>query len=252
MTITIVSAYWLVPNRWRTTLEARVAKLSIPELDEALSVVKTILEGRSDVEIQSLARGLVQLIAPASAIVPEGVPLVFAFQPRMIYQLYGNNMTSGQPQSLTFLESLAIGTLIALNRACRAMEQVKFTGTSLNVCTEIASARAFGEWIYMVCLQEGGAPYFNKPQTQQDVRAAVKAKVKQSKNLAAKKGWRKKNKPYKQKIFDFYEMNKSKFKSTAHAASEVFATETIDPDDKIEYSTVYKWLLAYVKAKKQN
>lgn len=251
MTITMVNSDWLVPNRWRTTLESRVAKISIPELHEAFSVAKTILEGRSDAEIQRLARGLVKLIASVRTMESVGVPLVFTLEPRMVYQLYGHGLTSEKSQGLTLVDSMAIGGLIALNRACKMMEQVKVTGTSLDTCTAIASARAFGEWSYMLCIQESGAQYFNKLQPQQDIRAAVKAKVKQSKNLAATKGWRKKNKPYKQKIFDFYEMHKAKFKSTAHAAAEVFATETIDPEDGIEYSTVYKWLLAYVKAKKQ-
>lgn len=246
MTITIVASDWLVPNRWCTTLEPRVSKLSIPELDEALSLVKTILEGRSDGEIQSLARDLVQSIAPISAMEPEGVPLAFAFEPRMIYELFSNSITSSQPQTLTFLESLAIGTLIALNRACRAMDQANSVGNSLNACMAISSVRAFGEWIYMVCLQENGSPYFNKSQTQQDIRAAVKAKIKQSKAAAAKKGWRKEIKPHKQAVFEYYEQHKAEFYSLSDATSKIKDANITEFKD----STVYNWLLAYVKAKK--
>ena len=250
MTITIVSSDWLVPNRWSTNLGPRVAKLSIPELDVTYSVAKVILDQRSDAEIQGLARGLVQLIAPESNKGVAGVPLGFAFEPRIVFQLFNDGLTSEQAQGLTLLESMAIGGLIALNRACKLTEQVKPSGNALNACAAIASARACGEWLYMVRMQESGALYTNKLQPEQEVRAAVKAKVKQAKTLAAKKGWRKLNKPYKQKVFDFYDAHKLKFKSVAHATKEVFATETIDSDE-IEHSTVYKWLLAYVKAQKQ-
>jgi hypothetical protein len=247
MTVTIIRTKSVLPKNWRKTLEPRVRKLSIPELLDAFCAAEQILESRSDVEVQNMAGELVQSIAPMT-VVANGPALPVC--PRMIYLRYSNSSNSTPPKGLSLLESLAIGTLFALDRACDAMTAAKTKPTWQKACTALASARAFGEWVFMVCMQENGSPYLNKSQNQPEVRAAVKAKIKQAKNLAAKKGWRKKNKPYKQKVFDFYELHKSKFKSTAHAASEVFETQTIGSDEGIAFSTVYNWLRAYVKAKK--
>ena len=90
MTVTVASSNWLVPNNWRTTLEPRVANFSTPELDEALCVIKTVLEGRSDAEIQSLALSLVHLVAPDSTIELKGVPLGFVFEPRIVFLGHGD------------------------------------------------------------------------------------------------------------------------------------------------------------------
>jgi hypothetical protein len=244
--MTIVTSDWLVPNNWRSTLEPRLVKLSIPELDEAFAAVKTILKGRSEAEVQSLAADLVQSITPGRAKKTKGVPLVFELEPRMISQLYSNSLTSAHQQAQTLVESLAIGTLISLNRACRAMDQAKNIGLSLNACAAIASARAFCEWIHVVCMQQDGFPFFNKPQTQQDIRAAVKAKIKQSKAAAAKKGWRSELKLEKKAVFDYYEQHKAEFKSLAKAATKIKDANITN----YEYSTVYSWLRANVQAKK--
>lgn len=244
MTITMVSPDWLVPNRWRTTLAARVAKLSIPELDQALSVVKTILEGRADAEIQSLARGLVQLIAPVSTTELEGVPLVFAFEPRMIYQLYSNGLISDQPKALTLLESLAVGTLIALNRACKAMDQAQNIGTSLNACAAIASARAFSEWLYMVSSLKNDAGALEHLFPRQ-VRNAAKKKISAKASSKSKAYWDGKLAPAKQKMVEAYEAGKP-WESTLKAAEEISNNIVTDT---VKFDKLYKWLLAYVNSK---
>lgn len=243
MTITIIRTKSLVPKNWRTTLEARVQKLSIPELFDPYWSAEQILESRSDDEVQNMANELVQLIAQMTA-VANGPALPIC--PRMIYLRYSNSLNLTPPKGLSLLESLAIGSLFSLHRACDAMTAAKTKPTWREACTAVASARAFGEWIYMVCMQEGGSPYFNKSQTQQNVRAAVKAKIKQSKAAAAKKGWRKEIKPHKQAVFEYYEQHKAEFKSLADATSKIKDANITEFKD----STVYNWLRAYVKAKK--
>jgi hypothetical protein len=244
MTVTVASSNWLVPNNWRTTLEPRVANFSTPELDEALCVIKTVLEGRSDAEIQSLALSLVHLVAPDSTIELKGVPLGFVFEPRIVFQLYGKGLNSEQTQGLTLLESIALGGLIALNRACRVMEQVKSSGNAPNACTAIASASACGEWLYMVSSLKSNANALEHLFPRQ-VRIAAKKKVSAKASSKSTAYWEGKLAPAKQKMVEAYEAGKP-WASTKEAAEEISNNIVTDT---VKHDKLYKWLLAYVNGK---
>ena len=244
MTVTVVSANWLVPNNWKTTLEPRVAKLSIPELDETLSVAKTILDHRSDAEIQSLSHGLVQLIASESAVELEGVPLGFSFEPRIVYQLFIDGMTSEESQGLKLLESMAIGALIALNRACRVVEQAGSSANSLSACTAIASARVCGEWLYMVSSLKSNADALENLFPRQ-VRTAAKKKISAKASSKSKAYWSGELGPEKKKVIEAFEAGKP-WKDTKAAATKIHGDQVTTA---VMYDKLYKWLLAYVNGK---
>ena len=244
MTVTVATSDWLVPNKWRTTLQPRVAKLSIPELEEALSVVKTVLEGRSDAEIQSLACVLVQSVAPTSGTEPKGVPLVFVFEPRMIYQLYSSGMTRCTQQALPLIENLAIGTLIAVNRACMAMDQANSIGASPNVYTAVSSARAFGEWLYFLSSLKSNADALEHLFPRQ-VRTAAKKKISKKASDKSKAYWDKKLAPEKQKVIDAYEAGKP-WDNVKKAAIKIWGDAITKA---VDFDKLYKWLLAHAKGK---
>jgi len=244
MTVSFVSANWLVPNDWQTALAPRVTKLSIPELNEALGVAKTILEGRSDTEIQSLARGLVQLVAPDATLTDKGVPLVFVLEPRDIYEIYRNDLMPPQYEALSLLGSLAVGTLIALNRACKAADQSMSNGTSSNVCAGIASARAFSEWLYLVSSLKSNADVLENLFPRQ-VRTAVKKKISAKASSKSKAYWSGELGPEKKKVIEAYEAGKP-WKDTKAAATKIHGDEVTTA---VMYDKLYKWLLAYANGK---
>lgn len=239
----------LLPKNWRTTLAPRVSQLPVLGLSAAFEVAEGILKDRSNVDVQNMADSLLQSIAAGLCKVSgesNSATTSTAIDPRDIYCLYASSF-SAPPRSASIIESLAIGTLSALDRACDAMDVAKSKASWHEATRALAAACAFGEWIYMMSMQVSGAPVLGMPYPKQEVRALVKAKIKKSKSAAAKKGARKSQKPNKELVFAYYEQHKSEFKSLAHAAEKASGAK-LYPESK--YSTIYTWLRLYVKKMK--
>lgn len=241
MTVTIIHTKSLVPKNWRKTLEARLQKLSIPELFDAFWSAEQILESRSDAEVLNMANELVQSIAPMTVVANGPALPIF---PRMIYHRYSDNLNSTPPKGLSLLESLAIGTLFALDRACDAMTAAKTKPTWQEVCTALASTQAFDEWLYFVSRLKSDADALELLFPRQ-VRKAVKKKVSAKASGKSKAYWDSKLAPVKKKVIEAYEDGKP-WTNTLEAAVEIAANVVTEG---VQEDKLYKWLLAYVKGK---
>jgi len=249
MVLTIVYKKSPLPEGWRTTFAEIVSQLPVPELGDAFSKAKEILAVHSEAAVDAMADTLLQSIAVAQGAKPHGVGAdasEVAVDPRTVFNLLSSSGTATPPTIVSIKESLAVGLLVALRRACEVLEAANDKASWLEAIKAVSTARGFAEWIYIVCMKNGGLPKFATPPSTHEIRAAVKEKIKNAKSNAAKKGARKATKPDKQLIFEYYEQHKSEFKTIAQAATAI---------DKLKltlltHSTIYRWLLAFVKAAK--
>jgi len=232
-----------LPKNWCTTLPERVSKLPFTNFYNALDAACEILLGRSDAELQRIAQNLRQIIAkhpprlsPEKDIDYKG----FVFDPRAIYSLHAK--ADNGLDFVALRDHLAVAIVMELTRACDAFSDAHDQPSWVKAAQVVANARALSEWIYMVdALLAGGQTA--KSAFPHNIRALVKAKIKKAKSEAAKKGSRKAHKSDKQLVIDHYEQHKSEFKSLAQAAGEIKEAKLV----LMEYSTIYKWLLKYVK-----
>lgn len=243
MTVTsILKSELSLPNNWHNTLAARVEKLPVPELSNAFSDAEAILDGRTETEVQKMAESLWQSIANTQGEKQAEIVL----DPRTIYGLYSNSLVSKPPRSVSVVDSLAIGTLVALDRACNSMDAIKNKASWLRFAREISAARVFGEWIYMLSSfsnQEHALELLFPGQ----VRTAAKKKISKKASRKSKKKWAEKLEPEKQKVINAYEAGKP-WKNVKAAAAKIHDDAVTNA---VMYDKLYKWLLAYEKQNKK-
>lgn len=234
-----------LPKKWRETLALRVDQLQVPELNDAFNVAEAILQGRSESEVQKMVEVLWQSIAPATeAKSAGGVPdlTTIALDPRLIYCLYANGSISTPPRSVSIMESLAVGTVAALGRACDAMDVAKTKVSWQEAARVLAAACAFGEWMYMASSfpdNPGALELFFPGQ----VRSAAKKKVSSKASSKSKQGWDKKLAPEKQKVYAAYEAGKP-WPNVKAATDKIHGDQVTTA---VMYEKLYKWLLKYEK-----
>ncbi|MDA8093091.1 MAG: hypothetical protein M0T84_04135 [Betaproteobacteria bacterium] len=240
------SATPFIHTDWREILALRVQKLSISELVDAFSAAEVVLGGKTDASIQNTAESLVQLVAQAGG--PKGgngAANSPALDPRAIYCLYSNSFSSSAvPGSFSLVESLAVGTLVALGRACDVIDSLKSQPKWVEIGKVLALASSFGEWMYIASNLPHNGKAFELLFPGQ-VRAVAKKKASAKASKKAKKGWADKLDPEKQKVFETYEAGKP-WPSTKAAAEKIWGDAVTTA---VGYDKLYKWLLAYVKGK---
>ena len=244
MTVTIIRTKSLVPKNWRQALEPRVQKLSIPDLDEAFGVVESILEGRSDAEVESMTNQLVQSIAANAAGKSRAKTPTVVVDPRTIYRLYTDTKVLIPLPTPTISESLAIGTLLALVRTCDAVDVANGNAMTMEASTALANVRAFGEWMYFVSRIKSNAEELELLFPRQ-VRKAAKKNVSAKATGKSKAYWDTKLGPEKQKVIAAYEAGKP-WTNVKEAAEKIHANQITTA---IMYDKLYKWLLAYKNGK---
>jgi hypothetical protein len=239
MAITFVQKHWAPPVNWRETLGPRVMTLDVPELDAAFNMAAVILKNRTDAEIQEIVDLLVQSIAVAKGTSKSNTP---APDPRAIYEIY---CTEGQtPPEVSIMDMLAVGTLLALARAHRTLNEVKITHQEEGVGKALATARAFSEWLYIVHLLNSNVAALELLSPLQ-IRAAAKKKITQLKVKAGKKGARTKYKADKTLIEKYYQDNNLDSMSVNDAALKIETAKlTLS-----KYSTIKTYIYAYKKNK---
>ena len=139
---------------------------------------------------------------------------------------------------------MAVGALIALNRACKVVEQVNSSGKALNACMAIASARVCGEWLYLVSSLKSNADALENLFPRQ-VRTAAKKKISAKASTKSKAVWGGKLGPEKIKVIEAYEAGKP-WKDTKAAATKIHGDQVTNA---VMYEKLYKWLLAHAKGK---
>jgi len=241
------AALGALAKNWRTKLPKQVGKLPVTGLTAAFDGASAILVGRSDTEVQKIAQDLRQLIEnnlPTTSTKGGTDFQGLNIDPRTIYALHAPFNAEHALDVVALGEHLAIATLLELTRACDAYSDAHDQSSWIKAAQTIANARVLSEWIYVIHTLLAKAGQAAKNAATQDIRAAVKAKIKKDKSEAAKKGSRKAYKPQKQLVFDYYEKHKPEFKSLAKAASTIAAKPQFD---FVEYTTIYNWLRKYVK-----
>lgn len=211
----------------------------------ALSDASAILEKHTFAKLKQIEQELQQFLANSSPTSVIGhCDDDFKLDPRIIYCLHAN--AANGMDFVVFRERLGVATLLEVTRACQTFLAAHDFPSWVKAAQAMANARALSEWIYVVHTLLGEDNQSGKSITLQNMRAAVKTKIKKAKSAAAKKGWRKTYKADKQLVVAYYEQHKSKYKSLANAADDITKAKLVP----LTYSTVYTWLLKHTK--KQN
>jgi hypothetical protein len=243
MTITLVHHNWMLPVDWRITLGLRVKNLATHELDDAFSRALELLDKQSDEEVQLIIEFIAESIAlqngtakfKAYAIAPD---------PRTFYEICST--AAPLPSKVSIMDGLAVGVLLALVFACRAMDRLKNTQQFDKRFTEagaaIANARAFSEWLYIINLlktKDGAIELiFGRK-----VRALTKKKITEKKSVAAKKGAASLYQLDRELIFSYYEENKLGAMSASQAASIIESAKLTNA----AHSTIKTYIYEYRK-----
>jgi hypothetical protein len=240
MVIAFVSDNWVLPLNWRETLGPRVLALGGPDFERALTMSIAILTNLSDSKIQEIAAFLVQSIAATDG---NSNPHSVIPEPRPIYQLYCSK-SQVQPGEVSIMQALAVGTLLALLRACRISNEVTVTKLWAEAGKALSTARAFAEWLYIVNSLKGNADALNLLFHRQ-VRVVAKRNIAKKASKKSKATWEAKLGLEKVKVTQAYEAGKP-WASVKDAADKIH-------DDAVtlavKYDKIYKWLLAYTKGK---